>query len=143
MIDVERFVAPDRAFVTNIIDGDTIETEQGSIRLIGIDAPERGECGYEEASEALKDLVHNKSVILIRDYLQDDRDRYGRLLRYISVSQHATDSLQLKDVGEILLSTGLVNIYPWFPFEMKDQYRSTYEAARKADMGLFRLCRVY
>lgn len=31
------------------MDGDTLTTDAGTIRLIGIDTPERGECGHAEA----------------------------------------------------------------------------------------------
>jgi len=28
-----------------VVDGDTVETSEGTVRIIGIDTPERGECG--------------------------------------------------------------------------------------------------
>ncbi len=38
--------------VVRVIDGDTIEIDNGNIvRLLGIDSPEQGECYYEEAKE--------------------------------------------------------------------------------------------
>lgn len=67
-----------------MIDGDTIELGNGeSVRLLGIDTPERGECGYAAATANMERLVLDKRVTLTRS--GEDRDRYGRLLRYVDV----------------------------------------------------------
>lgn len=72
------------ALVTRIIDGDTIVLESGKrVRYIGIDTPERGKPFYREAKEKNSDLVLGKAVRMERD--RTDRDRYGRLLRYVYV----------------------------------------------------------
>ena len=47
-------------FVTRVIDGDTIETENSTIRLLGINTPERGKEYYGEAKDFLKQ-IENKS----------------------------------------------------------------------------------
>ena len=71
--------------VRRIIDGDTIELLNGDrVRLIGIDAPERDECGAREATEFLVALIGNAPVALIPG-ARSDTDRYGRLLRYVEV----------------------------------------------------------
>ena len=68
--------------VTGIIDGDTIVIEGGyHVRYIGIDAPEKGEAYYQEATQANRELVLNKKVRLEKDLT--NRDRYGRMLRYV------------------------------------------------------------
>jgi endonuclease YncB( thermonuclease family) len=75
---------PTTYLVTRIVDGDTLELGNGeTVRLVGIDTPEIGECGYDEASVALSRLVAGKQVRLGRS--DEDRDRYGRLLRYVDV----------------------------------------------------------
>lgn len=72
--------------VTNVVDGDTIDVSDGTrVRLIGIDTPERGECGYAEATSALGSLVSGKEVFLVAG-ARDNVDRYDRLLRYVEVS---------------------------------------------------------
>ena len=74
----------ERTRVTAVIDGDTIEIEGGeTVRYIGIDAPETDECYGPEATEANRELVGRKWVILIRDV--ENRGKYGRLLRYVIV----------------------------------------------------------
>jgi endonuclease YncB( thermonuclease family) len=71
--------------VVRAIDGDTLELDSGfKVRLIGIDTPERGECGYREATEVLAALVAGRDVVLVPG-ARTDQDRYGRLLRYVDV----------------------------------------------------------
>jgi len=77
-------VSEDAALVTRIIDGDTIEIE-GSIRVryIGVDTPEIGELYYLEAKKANLNLVGGERIQLEKDV--EDKDEYGRLLRYVWV----------------------------------------------------------
>lgn len=71
--------------VSNVVDGDTVDVDGvGRIRVIGIDTPERGACGYESATQAMSVLVLDKDVTLVRG-ATDDEDRYGRMLRYVDV----------------------------------------------------------
>jgi len=68
--------------VTKVIDGDTVIVEGGHhVRLLGIDADERGYPCYEEAKSCLEEFVLNKKVKLEKD--QTDVDQYKRCLRYI------------------------------------------------------------
>jgi endonuclease YncB( thermonuclease family) len=65
-----------------------VEFADGSaekVRLIGIDTPETGKCGFEDAKGQLEKFVLSKEVSLIVGGL-DDRDRYQRLLRYVDVN---------------------------------------------------------
>jgi len=67
-------------FVNRVIDGDTLVCDNESIRLLGIDTPERGEQGFEEAKEFLQ-VVEGKEIEVLRDW--DDKGKYYRKLRYI------------------------------------------------------------
>ena len=75
----------DRAKVTWVYDGDTVEVEMGGevlkVRYIGVDTPEREQPYYEEATDANIEMVKNKNVVLVRDV--SDTDQYDRLLRYV------------------------------------------------------------
>ena len=74
----------EKSLVINVIDGDTIELEDGSrIRYLGIDTPETGEPYYSEATVRNKELVEGKVVYLQKG--KRDRDEYDRLLRYVYV----------------------------------------------------------
>jgi Staphylococcal nuclease homologue len=69
--------------VTHVVDGDTVDVSTGQrVRVVGIDTPERGECGYEEASDRMTALVGGAAVALVGG-ARDDVDRYGRILRYV------------------------------------------------------------
>ncbi len=74
--------------VSKIVDGDTVDvTKAGTthrIRVIGIDTPEVGQCGYLEATANMKTLLAGKHVNVVPG-ARDDLDRYGRYLRYLDV----------------------------------------------------------
>lgn len=84
--------------VIGVIDGDTIETSAGKVRIIGIDAPEEGAWGYSEAGAELGAFLSAGTVTLVAVEGRDDVDQYGRLLRYIRVDG--------KDAGEHMITTG-------------------------------------
>jgi endonuclease YncB( thermonuclease family) len=89
---------PRTFLVTRIVDGDTIELGNGAtVRLVGIDAPEAGACGSERAADNLARLVLGKQVRLKES--DEDRDRYGRLLRYVDIGG--------RDAGLRLIKNGL------------------------------------
>ena len=70
--------------VVRVIDGDTIELENDvTIRLIGIDAPERDECFFEEATAYMEGVLSDGHVRLRKDVTGSDF--YNRLLRYVYV----------------------------------------------------------
>jgi endonuclease YncB( thermonuclease family) len=72
--------------VTRVIDGDTVELGNGeSVRVVGIDTPERGECGYAEATAHMERLVLGKRIRL--GMSDENRDRYDRLLRYVNIGR--------------------------------------------------------
>jgi len=62
-----------KAVVYNVVDGDTVDVmvdlgfkvySKQRIRLSGIDTPERGQPGYQEAKDRVIELVLNKEVWL-------------------------------------------------------------------------------
>jgi endonuclease YncB( thermonuclease family) len=99
--DGARGSAPDRPrryVVARVVDGDTVELGNGeTVRLVGIDAPETGECGHDRATDGLARLVLGQAVRLLRP--DEDRDRYGRLLRYVDIGN--------QDAGLRLIKRGL------------------------------------
>lgn len=70
--------------VARVIDGDTIVMNDGHhVRLLGIDAPERGKDGSQEPTVVIETLLKNKKV-----WLEGDRvaiDKYGRTLAWVWV----------------------------------------------------------
>ena len=75
-------IFPLKVKAAKILDGDTFETDKTlTIRLIGINAPDRGENGYDQAKDYLADLIGGETVTLEYDSYQDDK--YGRILAYV------------------------------------------------------------
>lgn len=94
----------ERAVVEGVLDGDSLRVllNGGSeeVRLLGINAPERDECFAEEARGALTNLVAGVEVAMLAG--EEDRDRNGRLLRYVYIEGTAGPTL----VNETLLREG-------------------------------------
>jgi endonuclease YncB( thermonuclease family) len=84
-----------KKFVTKVIDGDTIIADGETIRLLGIDADEKGQKCYDAAKRKLSELLLNKYVDL--EYFNEDTDAYGRKLRYIILNG---ENINLKLVKE-------------------------------------------
>ncbi len=78
-----------QAVLVKVVDGDTIDVTIGgqelTVRYVGIDTPERGEPGYKAAAAANQALLGSGSLWLAQD--KTDKDRYGRLLRFIYTDQ--------------------------------------------------------
>lgn len=86
------------AKITYIIDGDTVVADTGEhIRLLEINADEKGYSCYESAKNRLAQLVLNKEVRLARDI--SEFDKYDRCLRTIFVD-NKNINLQLVKEGE-------------------------------------------
>lgn len=79
--------SPARTYrVAYVVDGDTLVLASGlTVRLRGIDAPERSECASDRSTRSLSRLIMGERVRLVR--AGDDKDRYGRLLRYVDVGE--------------------------------------------------------
>ncbi len=105
-----------RVRVVAVLDCDTLRVEDldggdlGRVRLLGIDAPEvahpptPAECYSTEATEQLEQLAPvGSTVFLTTDIGQPDRDRYGRMLRYVD---HAGT-----DAARELLAAGAARVY--------------------------------
>ena len=101
------------ATVLRVIDGDTIVLSTGErVRFIGVDAPEAGEAGADEATQFVRERVLNQSIWLEAD--GNDTDRFDRLRRYIWLEPVAdtTDRslIQRYQLNALLLSNGLAEV---------------------------------
>ncbi len=97
------------AVVTRWIDGDTCKADVDlgfhiwsrdvSIRVLGIDCPERGQPGYGEAARAAQDLVPLGTRVLIRS---EKLDSFGRLLADLTTYSGADFAMKMlaDDFGE-------------------------------------------
>jgi micrococcal nuclease len=72
-------------FVVHVDDGDSLLVEingrEERVRLIGVNAPEHGECLGDVARQTLTHYIEGTTVTLESD--AEDTDQFGRLLRYV------------------------------------------------------------
>ena len=128
--------------VARVIDGDTIvvlmDDKKETVRLLGMDTPETVDpekpvqCFGPEASAETKSLLDGREVSLQSDPTQSDRDKYGRLLRYV----FRDDGLF---VDEYLIKEGFAREYTYFgvAYKYQTQFRADQKAAQLAGLGLW------
>lgn len=109
--------------VTKVIDGDTIVVEGGErVRLLYIDTTERGENCYQESKDRLTELINGKEIIMEKS--GEDRDKYGRLLRYIFVNNTL--------VNLVLVQEGLAHLYIYEQGPYHNQFLEAEGTAKEA-----------
>lgn len=123
--------------VVGVTDGDTIKVRVGGVtervRLIGLDAPElKGdECWAQKASSRMQSLVQSRSVQLVRDPSQADRDRYGRLLRHV-----VADDGRL--AAQVLIEGGFAKEYTYAAaYEHREAYLAAQKRAKAKRVGVW------
>lgn len=129
------------AEVVRVVDGDTVEVKSNEesqiVRVLGIDAPEAGDCGSGEATERLAQLLPpGSAVAVVGDPVSDSHDRYGRALAYLETEGTG-------DLGLLLVDEGLVGV--WWPRNEPTPARAAlYEEhrdlARDALVGSWAVC---
>jgi len=113
---VDFFDEGEFVVVERVIDGDTVVVEGISVRLLGINSPEKGEQYYDEAREFLEEAVINKKVML--KFGKEKKDLYNRTLAYVFVGG--------KNINLELVRRGFANFY--FP-SGKDVYYEDFKEA--------------
>lgn len=115
---LENFLSTSEiAVVERVIDGDTIEIEnKTSVRLLGINSPEKGEFYYDEAKEFLNKQILNKTIRL--EFGKDKYDMYQRILAYVYDNN--------QNVNLEIVRNGLANYY--FP-SGKDRHYNEFKKA--------------
>lgn len=129
--------------VTEFFDGDTIAVDMNGkeekVRFIGVDTPETHDprkavqCYGKAAAAFTKQFIGAKNVRLEADTLNTNRDRYGRLLRYVYTPDGAL-------VNAEIIKQGYGFAYLSFPFTKSDEFRSYQENARNTNHGLWGSC---
>jgi micrococcal nuclease len=124
------------AVVTRIVDGDTIELQDGTrVRYIGIDTPEVHptlDCYGNEASDYNAQLVLGKTVQLVADV--SNVDKYDRLLRYVYLPDGTF-------VNEMLVRQGYARAVAYPPdTAQQSALTSAQQEARDTHRGLWGVC---
>ena len=138
-----RASAAQTGIVDEVVDGDTLRVrtagsaEAVTVRLIGIDAPERShpslgkEFFSDEAAAHLASLCRGKTVRLEED--TEETDKYDRLLRYVFLPP--PDGRLL---NEEMLGAGMARAYTQFPFSRKAAFLAAEGRARREGKGLWK-----
>lgn len=128
--------------VTQVVDGDTIKilmnNQTETIRLIGIDTPETVDprkpvqCFGQEASDRAKDILLGQKVILEADVTQGERDKYGRLLRYVFLEDGRL-------FNKLMISEGYAHEYTYNsnPYKYQLKFQEAERGARENQRGLW------
>jgi len=129
--------------VERFVDGDTISVNMNGktekVRLIGVDTPETHkpntpvQCYGPSASAFTKNVIGTQKVRLQADSLSTNRDKYGRLLRYVYLADGT-------NINAKIISTGNGFYYPYFPFEKKDEFAKLQSQAKSDNKGLWGNC---
>lgn len=116
--------------VTKVIDGDTIEIQTGeTVRLSGINAPETGECYYQDSKDRLKKLILNKKVSLEKD--KTNKGKYGRLLRYVHINSI--------EINSLLVREGYARVYDKYSYDTKkySELKQNESIAKNKKLGIW------
>src|SRR5919199_5418105 len=143
VVAATAYGAPSGAFrlrgtVTHVVDGDTVDVRLTSgrserIRLIGIDTPERGECGAGQATGYARSLTEGRATVLRGDATQATRDRYGRLLAYVWVGG--------RDLGYQQLARGFAKVFVYDrPFQRLGAYQQAERTGKTRSDGIWQAC---
>lgn len=127
--------------VTKIVDGDTIDVMQNQsisrVRLIGINTPETVdprkpvECFGKQAAQHSRELLTNSSVRLEPDPSQGDKDKYGRLLRYVFLENGVNVNLQM-------IRDGYAYEYTYHtPYRYQKEFKQAEHTAQEQQLGLW------
>lgn len=121
--------------VRQVIDGDTLTVSGiGTVRLIGVDAPEKTG-GYREsepygdaATKFLRSLVDGKLVRL--EYEGETKDQYNRTLAYVFLEDGTL-------VNEAIIRAGFAETYRRFEYRRKPAFQAAEREARAAQRGMW------
>lgn len=104
-----------RGYCNYVVDGDTIDVEGvGRIRFVGVNTPERGQPGYQEAKNYVKKMCFGKTIDLDIDDAKN-YDRYRRVLAVVYVNDvNLNAELLKKGYAEIMyIPPSEFNPYQW------------------------------
>lgn len=139
--------------VKKVNDGDTFEIfidgKTEKVRMLGIDTPEKWDSDKFErdlkrtgkdketikklgtlSSEFTTRLIGGKKVLLQADTKGDDKDKYGRLLRYVYLEDGTFVNLKI-------VEEGYANAYRKFNVSKQNEFIKAENEAREKKKGLW------
>lgn len=110
--------------ILQIIDGDTIDTDLGRIRLLGINTPEKNQPLHDEAMNFLKKIEGKEVKIELHG-----KDKYGRWLGYVFSDVF---------INEEVLKNGLANLYVYDKDNYLSKLQKAENEARLSERGIWK-----
>lgn len=135
-----------KAFVSRIVDGDTIEVNIDSkkykVRFIGVNCPEytsKIEYFGKESTEYTNNILYNRYVFLEKDV--SETDKYGRLLCYVWLeipTENTIDEIRTKMFNGLLLDNGYASAVTYPPdVKYSKEFKEIAADARNYNKGLW------
>lgn len=128
---------PSTARIVAVTDGDTVTTSDGEkIRYLLVDTNEitagKNDCYGQEARQYNANLVMDQTVTLTYD--EECRDRFGRLLAYVTVGG--------REVNQLLVERGYACVLyiPPNGAERRDELTAVESLARSERRGMWGAC---
>ncbi|CAB4885229.1 unannotated protein [freshwater metagenome] len=120
-----------------VVDGDTLKVQgpvgRITVRVVGINSPESGECFAAEATAAMRQLLAGHALRLIIDV--SDVDQYGRSLRFVETADGANVGT---DVGAEMVRGGFALSRRYSPDTTRsDRYDQLQQQAQVGGVGLW------
>lgn len=136
--------------VIRVVDGDTFKMSNGEkVRLLGIDTPEKYESDKldresdrtgrdkqtliklgEASSEYVRELVEGKKIKLVKENNYENKDKYGRQLRYVYLEDGTL-------LNAKIIEDGYANVYNAANISKIDEFRKLERDARENKRGLW------
>ncbi|MCB0724979.1 MAG: thermonuclease family protein [Ignavibacteriae bacterium] len=137
-------------YVERVVDGDTfVLSDKSRVRLLGIDAPEVSESSKmeresertgqdketirklgESSARYLRELVEGKRVMLTKENDYEDKDQYGRLLRYAYLEDGTF-------VNGKMVEEGYAQVFRKYDLSRKSELLALEKDARENERGLW------
>ncbi len=113
------------ANVTKVIDGDTIETDIGKVRFLGINTPEKKMPYYNEAKSYLEEFLGKTVEIEVYG-----EDKYKRILGYVFYND--------KLINKEILEKGLGSLYVYEKDRHYSDLKKAEQEAREQEKGIWK-----
>jgi micrococcal nuclease len=136
--------------VARVVDGDTfVLSDKSRVRLLGIDAPEMSASDKMDrdsertaqdketikalgkaSARHLKELIEGKRVLLTKENNYEDKDRYGRLLRYAYLEDGTF-------INGKMVQDGYAQVFRTYDVSRKNELLELEKDARENERGLW------
>jgi len=136
--------------VAKVVDGDTfVLSDKSRVRLLGIDAPEMSASDKmnrdsertaqdketikalgKASARHLKEMIEGKRVLLTKENNYEDKDRYGRLLRYAYLEDGTF-------INGKMVQDGYAQVFRRYDVSRKNELLELEKEARENERGLW------